>query len=57
MSSLSRAAASPAHPDAEAAAVADHCGSGCSDILPPGRNGNATLAQRSSSTGRPGAVT
>ncbi len=23
----------------------DHCGSRCSDILPPGQNGNATLAQ------------
>lgn len=29
----------------EAAAVTDHCGGQCSDILPPGQNGNATLAQ------------
>ncbi|MEV6173655.1 penicillin acylase family protein [Streptomyces sp. NPDC051954] len=29
----------------EAAAVTDHCGSQCSDVLPPGQNGNATLAQ------------
>ncbi|MGW7660811.1 penicillin acylase family protein [Streptomyces sp. NPDC054756] len=27
------------------AAVTDHCGGRCSDILPPGQNGNATLAQ------------
>lgn len=27
------------------AAVNDHCGNQCSDILPPGQNGNATLAQ------------
>lgn len=25
--------------------IADHCGGRCSDILPPGQNGNATLAQ------------
>ncbi|GLW46173.1 penicillin acylase [Streptomyces sp. NBRC 14336] len=31
--------------DPQAAAVADHCGNQCSDILPPGQNGNATLAQ------------
>ncbi|MDI9833843.1 penicillin acylase family protein [Streptomyces sp. KAU_LT] len=30
---------------AEPAAVTDHCGGRCSDILPPGQNGNATLAQ------------
>ncbi|MFJ9718063.1 penicillin acylase family protein [Streptomyces sp. NPDC101213] len=30
---------------AEAAAVTDHCGNQCSDVLPPGQNGNATLAQ------------
>ncbi|MGW1587597.1 penicillin acylase family protein [Streptomyces sp. NPDC002386] len=31
---------------AEAAATSDdHCGGQCSDILPPGENGNATLAQ------------
>ncbi|MFF7393819.1 penicillin acylase family protein [Streptomyces scabiei] len=29
----------------QAAAVTDHCGGQCSDILPPGQNGNATLAQ------------
>lgn len=28
-----------------AAAATDHCGGQCSDILPPGQNGNATLAQ------------
>ncbi|GGW49197.1 penicillin acylase [Streptomyces lucensis JCM 4490] len=27
------------------AAAVDHCGGRCSDILPPGENGNATLAQ------------
>ncbi|MCW5251039.1 penicillin acylase family protein [Streptomyces sp. SHP 1-2] len=26
-------------------AAADHCGGRCSDILPPGQNGNATLAE------------
>ncbi|MFF6782251.1 penicillin acylase family protein [Streptomyces sp. NPDC012510] len=43
---------SPASPAAAAdtdavtaAAVTDHCGGQCSDILPPGQNGNATLAQ------------
>ncbi|MFD7132490.1 penicillin acylase family protein [Streptomyces sp. NPDC059894] len=30
---------------AVAAAANDHCGGRCSDILPPGQNGNATLAQ------------
>lgn len=29
----------------EATAANDYCGSQCSDILPPGQNGNATLAQ------------
>jgi acyl-homoserine lactone acylase PvdQ len=29
----------------QAAAVTDHCGGQCHDILPPGQNGNATLAQ------------
>ncbi|MFE0475512.1 penicillin acylase family protein [Streptomyces sp. NPDC058947] len=38
------AAAGTANPQA-AAAVNDHCGNRCSDILPPGQNGNATLAQ------------
>ncbi|MFI1724280.1 penicillin acylase family protein [Streptomyces sp. NPDC020489] len=40
LSPLGQAAAAP-----EATAAADHCGSQCSDILPPGQNGNATLAQ------------
>ncbi|MEU3980098.1 penicillin acylase family protein [Streptomyces sp. NPDC026672] len=39
LSPLTRAAA------AETAAPNDYCGGGCSDILPPGQNGNATLAQ------------
>ncbi len=34
----------PAATTAKAAAD-DHCGGRCSDILPPGQNGNATLAQ------------
>ncbi|HZF90524.1 penicillin acylase family protein [Streptomyces sp.] len=42
---LSPAAAAPAAPAAPAAAANDHCGARCSDILPPGQNGNATLAQ------------
>ncbi|MFI5681182.1 penicillin acylase family protein [Streptomyces cellulosae] len=29
----------------QATATNDHCGGQCSDILPPGQNGNATLAQ------------
>ncbi|MFI8189027.1 penicillin acylase family protein [Streptomyces sp. NPDC085946] len=38
--------AAAAGPPAAGAAVAeDHCGGRCSDILPPGQNGNATLAQ------------
>lgn len=40
LSPLSQAASA-----AEATAVNDYCGSQCSDILPPGQNGNATLAQ------------
>ncbi|MCF4137594.1 penicillin acylase family protein [Streptomyces sp. Tue 6430] len=40
LSPLSQTAAA-----AEVAAVTDHCGNQCSDILPPGQNGNATLAQ------------
>jgi acyl-homoserine lactone acylase PvdQ len=32
-------------PQDTAAAANDHCGGRCSDILPPGQNGNATLAQ------------
>ncbi|GCB50697.1 penicillin acylase family protein [Streptomyces sp. NL15-2K] len=38
------AAAEEATPKATAAAN-DYCGGQCSDILPPGQNGNATLAQ------------
>ncbi|MEV8306369.1 penicillin acylase family protein [Streptomyces flavidovirens] len=30
---------------ATTAAVTDHCGGQCDDILPPGQNGNATLAE------------
>ncbi|MGX1268985.1 penicillin acylase family protein [Streptomyces phaeoluteigriseus] len=40
LSPLSRTAAA-----AEVTAANDYCGSQCSDILPPGQNGNATLAQ------------
>ncbi|MEU8651232.1 penicillin acylase family protein [Streptomyces sp. NPDC048737] len=40
LSPLSRTAAA-----AEVTAANDHCGNQCSDILPPGQNGNATLAQ------------
>ncbi|MEU3662974.1 penicillin acylase family protein [Streptomyces sp. NPDC032940] len=32
-------------PTAPRAAADDHCGGRCSDILPPGQNGNATLAE------------
>ncbi|CAL9626744.1 hypothetical protein SUDANB105_05974 [Streptomyces sp. enrichment culture] len=45
LSPLSPAAAVPEAPAAPAAAADDHCGGRCSDILPPGQNGNATLAQ------------
>ncbi|MEU6539853.1 penicillin acylase family protein [Streptomyces sp. NPDC047000] len=34
-----------AAPAAQAATSNDYCGGQCSDILPPGENGNATLAQ------------
>lgn len=45
LSPLAPAAAAET-PTAQAAAVAnDYCGNQCSDILPPGQNGNATLAQ------------
>ncbi|MGV9455739.1 penicillin acylase family protein [Streptomyces sp. NPDC003635] len=44
LSPLSHAVAAE-EADAQATAVTDHCGSQCSDILPPGENGNATLAQ------------
>ncbi|MER5752006.1 penicillin acylase family protein [Streptomyces sp. NPDC002088] len=40
LSPLSQAAVA-----AEATAANDYCGGQCSDILPPGENGNATLAQ------------
>ncbi|MFJ5262990.1 penicillin acylase family protein [Streptomyces sp. NPDC088387] len=42
---LSQAATAATPTAADAAAAADHCGNQCSDILPPGQNGNATLAQ------------
>ncbi|MCX4626272.1 penicillin acylase family protein [Streptomyces sp. NBC_01443] len=49
---LGAALLSPLAPAAAAGAdvpvplpVADHCGGQCADILPPGQNGNATLAQ------------
>ncbi|MGC0408698.1 acyl-homoserine lactone acylase PvdQ [Streptomyces sp. SAI-195] len=48
LSPLSPAAAAgdtAAEVTAAAAAPNDHCGGQCSDILPPGQNGNATLAQ------------
>ncbi|MCL6737628.1 penicillin acylase family protein [Streptomyces neyagawaensis] len=38
-------AAPTAATKAAAAAANDYCGGQCSDILPPGQNGNATLAQ------------
>ncbi len=42
---FSRAMAAEASPVNAAAAASDYCGGQCSDILPPGENGNATLAQ------------
>ncbi|MEV0172514.1 penicillin acylase family protein [Streptomyces sp. NPDC050803] len=45
LSPLSQAASAAQAAEAEVTAVTDHCGSQCSDILPPGENGNATLAQ------------
>ncbi|MFC7266692.1 penicillin acylase family protein [Streptomyces lutosisoli] len=42
LSPLTQAAAADT---STAAAANDYCGSQCSDILPPGENGNATLAQ------------
>ncbi|KOU57884.1 penicillin acylase [Streptomyces sp. MMG1533] len=44
LSPLSQAAAAETAA-VEAAAANDYCGGRCSDILPPGQNGNATLAQ------------
>ncbi|MBQ1093767.1 penicillin acylase family protein [Streptomyces sp. B93] len=44
LSPLSRATAAEPAP-AQVTAAVDHCGKQCSDILPPGQNGNATLAQ------------
>ncbi|MGW1327235.1 penicillin acylase family protein [Streptomyces antibioticus] len=37
--------ARPASAAEQITAADDHCGGQCSDILPPGQNGNATLAQ------------
>ncbi|MFF9409311.1 penicillin acylase family protein [Streptomyces anandii] len=45
LSPFSRAMAAEASPVNAAAAANDYCGGQCSDILPPGENGNATLAQ------------
>ncbi|MEU9333661.1 penicillin acylase family protein [Streptomyces sp. NPDC048290] len=45
LSPLSQAASAATPTVADAAAIVDHCGNQCSDILPPGQNGNATLAQ------------
>ncbi|MEU3935162.1 penicillin acylase family protein [Streptomyces sp. NPDC029044] len=45
LSPLAPAAASETATMQAEAAVNDHCGNQCSDILPPGQNGNATLAQ------------
>ncbi|MGI5371048.1 penicillin acylase family protein [Streptomyces iakyrus] len=45
LSPLAPAAASETATAQATAAANDHCGNQCSDILPPGQNGNATLAQ------------
>ncbi|MCX4702033.1 penicillin acylase family protein [Streptomyces sp. NBC_01373] len=45
LSPLSQAAAAADTATVEAVVANDYCGGGCSDILPPGQNGNATLAQ------------
>ncbi|MGV9243482.1 penicillin acylase family protein [Streptomyces sp. NPDC003710] len=45
LSPISAAAAGDGTAALGAAAVGDYCGGRCSDILPPGENGNATLAQ------------
>ncbi|MFV0130660.1 penicillin acylase family protein [Streptomyces sp. HMX112] len=39
------AEAPPPAPVSVPASVPDHCAGGCADILPPGQNGNATLAE------------
>ncbi|MGV9565417.1 penicillin acylase family protein [Streptomyces sp. NPDC003480] len=45
LSPISATAASGTVTAADATAANDYCGGQCSDILPPGENGNATLAQ------------
>jgi acyl-homoserine lactone acylase PvdQ len=45
LSPAAAAGVSDAVTTAEVTAANDHCGNQCSDILPPGQNGNATLAQ------------
>lgn len=45
LSPLSPAVAAGQGPTSEKTVANDHCGGQCSDILPPGQNGNATLAQ------------
>jgi hypothetical protein len=45
LSPFSQAVAADAAPRAAAAVADDYCGGRCSDILPPGENGDATLAQ------------
>jgi acyl-homoserine lactone acylase PvdQ len=45
LSPLAPAAASETAAAQVTAAANDYCGNQCSDILPPGQNGNATLAQ------------
>ncbi|GGY09652.1 penicillin acylase family protein [Streptomyces djakartensis] len=45
LSPIAPAAASETETAQTSAAVNDYCGNQCSDILPPGQNGNATLAQ------------
>ncbi|MGA5899752.1 penicillin acylase family protein [Streptomyces venetus] len=45
LSPISQAAASETVNAQATAAANDYCGNQCSDILPPGQNGNATLAQ------------
>ncbi|MGW3024071.1 penicillin acylase family protein [Streptomyces sp. NPDC001221] len=45
LSPISATAASGTATAADVTAANDYCGGQCSDILPPGENGNATLAQ------------